>query len=74
MRYPTTATVIPTMSGTEMSRGTTMPVSRHYSWHTGMNTADTTVFAVFAAKPAANKAAKPANVKRSPQRLGEALR
>ena len=74
MRCQTTATTTPTMSGTSMSLGTTMPVARHYSWPMGMNTGHNAVFAVFAAKPAANQAAKPAQAKRSPQRLGEALR
>ena len=52
-----------------MTGGTRMPVTNHYSWHSGLNTAADAVFTAFAAKPAA-----PANVKRSPQRLGEALR
>lgn len=69
-----TATTFPTMSGSTMT-GSAMPETRHYSWHSGMNTADNAVFAVFAA--AAAKGAKPVaavNKKRSPQRLGEALR
>ena len=49
--------------------GVAVSSAGHYSWHSGMDTAGTHMFAAFAAKPAA-----PVNVKRSPQRLGEALR
>lgn len=68
MRCLSTARSFPMMSGT------VMPMTRHYSWHSGMNTADNAVFAVFAAAAKGAKPVATVNKKRSPQRLGEALR
>jgi len=88
MRCPSLTSSFPMMSGTAMSNtgmsntgmfntgmsNTGMPMTRHYSWHSGMNTADNAVFAVFAAAAKGAKPVAQVNKKRSPQRLGEALR
>lgn len=63
----------PAMSGSIMSSND-MSTTRHYSWHSGTNTADNAVFAVFAAAITGTKPVATVNAKRSPQRLGEALR
>ena len=73
MRCPSLTFSFPMMSGSTMSN-TGMPMTRHYSWHSGMNTADNAVFAVFAAAAKGAKPVAQVNKKRSPQRLGEALR